>query len=139
MASAAVVVVVVGVAAAFAFAAAADPATGAAGLTLRRRDLAGFHELLESAEVFLDLLPRLAAEELGDGKPDASGGGDVVDHDAHFRALPAGPGEEADGAGVVHAGAFERSPGDQLVLLFVDNLRIPFDRCPARCFHLPVR
>src|SRR5688572_18378473 len=94
MASAAVVVVVVGVAAAFAFAAAADPAARAAGLALRRGDFAGFHELLEAAQVFFDLLPRLAAEELGDGKPDAARGGDVVDHDAHFRALPAGAGEE---------------------------------------------
>src|SRR5688572_21938693 len=120
-------------------AAAADPAARSAGLALRRRDLAGFHELFELAQVFLHLLAWLTSEELCDGETDSPGGGDVVDHDAHFGSATVRTRKEANRARVVHVGVFERPPRDELVLLLVDDLRVPLDGRSGRGFGLPMR
>src|SRR5205814_3131116 len=50
----------------------------ASGLSVGSRDFSGFHELFEAAQVVVDLLLRLFAEERSEPASQAAGGGDVV-------------------------------------------------------------
>src|SRR3954467_3873653 len=86
---------------------------GALRLAFGGRDVAGFHEALEAAEVFADLGGGVASEQRGDPLAAPAAGGDVVDPHLPFGAAPRRAGDEAHRAGVVDAGVGEGSPGDE--------------------------
>src|SRR5690348_17734484 len=106
---------------------------------IRARDLAGFHDCLEGAKVGAQFLRRCLANETRHG-----GGGRSTEHlvfelDADLRAALAWRLAELHRAPMGHVGAFERAPSDPLVLAFVGDLRLPFDRSPRRAPDTPMR
>ena len=88
------------------------------------------------AEVVLDLLLGLLAEEPGERDPEAAGGGLVVQLDGDLGAAAARGGTEPDRAGVVDVGVPERPPRDQLVRGVGDDLGVPLGLAPGVAVNL---
>src|ERR1044071_6242571 len=82
---------------------------------VRDDDLAGLDDLLEAAQVCLQLPVGLLAEELRDERADRTARRAVIYLDVDDRAAPARRALQADRAGVLNLRAFERAPRDQLV------------------------
>jgi hypothetical protein len=83
------------------------------GISSRRNGgLAGFHDLLELREIFVNLLPRRGAQQPGHGVGQLGGVGVVFQRDAHFGAAVAGLLAEMHRAGRIHVAVIDRTPGD---------------------------
>src|SRR4051794_1304818 len=100
--------------------------------------LAGLDDLLEPAQVVVELLGRLLAEVFRRGLAQRPAGHLVAQGHAHFGAAPAGRGDEAHLAGVGHICALERAPRDALTRDVVDRLSVPLDNLAERRARLPV-
>src|SRR3954454_23517974 len=95
-------------------------------------------ELLEPAQVVVELLGGLLAEVLGHGLAQRAAGELVGEGHVHLGAAPARCGDEADLAGVGDVGAVERAPRDALRRDVVGRLGVPLDRLAERRARLPV-
>src|SRR5918996_5213864 len=84
-------------------------------LTRRRRHFAGFHELLEPAQILSDDLRRLMAQQPGDARAEPSGGSRILQPDADLGATVSWRSLEPYGTGTHHVGAVQSAPANQLV------------------------
>src|SRR5690606_33924529 len=110
----------------------------AARLTFRRRDLAGFHEALEVAEVGRELLFEALTEQSERLVHDLTRWRTVFDRHPDHRAAVAFGESEADVAARFDVAARKRAPGDALVLAFVGDLRLPPHLSPEGSLGDPV-
>src|SRR5439155_18198764 len=102
-------------------------------------DLAGLHQLFESAQPFSHTLRRLMAEQPRDGGADFSGRRVVLHPQADDGAAVAGRGGEMNRAGADEIARFDRAPGDQLRRSLVDDLGRPLDAIAFRPAGDPTR
>src|SRR5262249_45355731 len=96
------------------------------------------HHVLELDQVFGYLLLGVLTEEGGDEGAEPSAWRSVFQRDSYFSHM-FGEVKEPHRARVGDGRAFERTPGDQLVLLIVRDLGVPFDLGPRRRFGHPMR
>src|SRR4051812_31449118 len=89
--------------------------------------LAGLHDLLEPAQVVIELLGGLLAEVLRRGLAQRAAGQLVAQGHVHLGAPPARCGHEADLAGVRDVRTVERAPGDALPRDVLGGLGVPLD------------
>src|SRR6185295_9977494 len=92
-----------------------------------RRHFAGFHELLEAAQIFSNRLRWLVTEQPRDGGADLTRGRVVLQPHANFRTSPASGALEHHRAGADQLRAGKGAPGDQLAGDLVDDLGVPLD------------
>jgi len=100
--------------------------------------LAGFHHLLEAAQVLLDLVGRIFAHQPGQGRSHDASRRIVLQLNLNFGSAAAGRRLEMHGPRRIHTGAFQRSPSNELVRLLVDNFRVPFHDLAPRTVRDPV-
>src|SRR5262245_15864208 len=109
------------------------------GLPFGRDNLADFHNLLEAAQVVLDLPFRAFAEELGHSSADPAGRRAVPHFQPDYCAAPARGAFEPHSPDAFHVRAFERAPCDQFVRAVFGNFGVPFNRPPGGRFRHPIR
>src|SRR5437762_11842339 len=104
-------------------------------LSLRRRDLAGLHQLLEPTQVFANGLVRLLAEQLRDGRTEPAARRVVLQVHDDARAVRVLV--EVDRPRGCDRRALERLPADHLVRDLVDDARVPLDAHAGRSLRDP--
>src|SRR5262245_43936135 len=107
--------------------------------SLGGRQLACFHQVLETIKVFFDLSLGVFTEEFHNERAELSRGRGVFERDFDFSAASIRGLFETHRARVWDMSAFEGAPGDQFVRGFVDDFRIPFDGHPGGQAGDPVR
>src|SRR6476469_9166224 len=92
---------------------AADHAAPARGLTVGRGDLTGFQQLLEPAQILLDLCLRVLPQQLRQRCGEAPANRAVVNAQPHDGAAPLRSRLEDHRAGIWQLRAVERAPGER--------------------------
>src|SRR5215217_528730 len=104
---------------------------------VRVDDLSRLHDLLEAAQIALDLLLWLLAEKLGNQRSQLPSRRLVAKLDMDLGAPVPGGILEPHRPGIGNGRVGQRAPGDQLVGPVLDGLRLPLDRRAGRSLGLP--
>src|SRR5207247_5248059 len=101
------------------------PSSAPSWLTGGSGDLAGFHQLLEAAQILPNRLGRFFAEHPRDHRAELAGGSVVLETDANLRCPAVRRGLEPDRSGAGRVGVAQRAPTDELARNLADDSSIP--------------